>query len=62
MFGLGVTELIIILAIILLVFGAKRLPQIGDGLGKGITNFKKAMHSQESLNSSDSDEKPPPSE
>lgn len=40
MFGLGVWELLLILAIILLVFGAKRLPAIGEGLGKAVREFK----------------------
>ena len=40
--GLGMPELIIILVIILIIFGAGKLPQIGEGLGKGIRNFKKA--------------------
>ncbi len=40
MFGLGSQELIIILAIVFLIFGAKRLPEIGSGLGKAIKNFK----------------------
>jgi sec-independent protein translocase protein TatA len=39
---LGVMELIIILAIIILIFGASRLPEIGRGIGKGIRNFKDA--------------------
>jgi sec-independent protein translocase protein TatA len=38
--GVGIPELIIILVIILLLFGASRLPEIGRGLGKGIKNFK----------------------
>ena len=42
MFGLGPMELIIVFLIILLVFGAKRIPEIAQGLGKGITEFKKA--------------------
>ena len=42
MFGLGVWELLIVLAIVVVVFGAKRLPMIGEGLGGMITNFKKA--------------------
>ena len=42
MMGLGVPELIIILVIILIIFGAGKLPEIGAGLGKGIKNFKKA--------------------
>jgi len=42
MFGLGPTELVIIFLIILLVFGAKRIPEIAQGLGKGIMEFKRA--------------------
>lgn len=42
MFGIGMLELIIILIIILIIFGAGKLPEIGAGLGKGIRNFKKA--------------------
>ena len=37
---LGIPELLIILAIIILIFGASRLPEIGRGIGKGIRNFK----------------------
>ena len=44
MMGLGVTELVIILVIIIVLFGASRLPQIGRGLGEGISNFKKSVH------------------
>ena len=39
---LGIPELLIILAIIILIFGASRLPEIGRGIGKGIKNFKDA--------------------
>ena len=42
MFGLGIWELLIVLAIIVVLFGAKRLPLIGEGLGGMITNFKSA--------------------
>jgi len=42
MFGLGMQELIIILIIVLVLFGASRLPEIGRGIGQAIRNFKKA--------------------
>ena len=44
MFGIGTTELIIIMFIILLIFGAKKLPELAQGLGKGIREFKKASN------------------
>lgn len=40
--GIGMPELLVILVIILIIFGAGKLPEIGAGLGKGIKNFKKA--------------------
>ena len=46
MFGIGMPELIIILIIILIIFGAGKLPEIGSGIGKGIRNFKKATNEQ----------------
>jgi sec-independent protein translocase protein TatA len=42
MFGLGATELIIILVIVVILFGASRLPEIGRGIGEAIKNFKKS--------------------
>jgi len=42
MFGLGIPELLIILVIVVVIFGATRLPQLGKGLGEGIRNFKSA--------------------
>ena len=47
MFGLGIWELIIILSIVVMLFGAKRLPMIGEGLSSMITNFKKATKTNE---------------
>jgi sec-independent protein translocase protein TatA len=40
MFGLGTTELIIILVLVLIIFGAGKLPSVGGALGKGLRNFK----------------------
>ncbi|WP_203529514.1 twin-arginine translocase TatA/TatE family subunit [Pseudodesulfovibrio sp. JC047] len=40
--GFGVWELLIILVIVLVIFGAKKLPEIGGGIGKAISNFKRA--------------------
>jgi len=48
MFGIGIPELVIILVIILIIFGAGKLPEIGAGLGKGIKNFKKATIEEDS--------------
>ncbi len=44
---LGLPEILIILLIVLLLFGAKRLPEIGRGLGEGIKSFKKALSGKE---------------
>ena len=43
MFGLGMPELLVILVIVVVVFGANRLPQLGEGLGKAIRGFKKGI-------------------
>ena len=49
MFGLGTQELIIILLIIVVLFGATRLPQIGSGIGQAIKNFKKGVREAEEI-------------
>ncbi|MBN1382105.1 MAG: twin-arginine translocase TatA/TatE family subunit [Deltaproteobacteria bacterium] len=49
MFGIGMPELLIILVIILIIFGAGKLPEIGGAIGKGIKNFKKATNEQDEL-------------
>ena len=46
MLGLGPFELVLILGIVVLIFGATRLPQIGEGLGRGIRNFRGAMRDE----------------
>lgn len=43
MFGLGIGELLVILVIVMIIFGAGKLPQIGEGLGRGIRSFRKEM-------------------
>jgi len=45
--GIGMPELLVILVIVLIIFGAGKLPEIGAGLGKGIRNFKKATQEAE---------------
>lgn len=47
MFGIGMPELIVILVIILLIFGAAKLPEIGKALGKGIKEFKRATKEED---------------
>ncbi|MCD6320368.1 MAG: twin-arginine translocase TatA/TatE family subunit [Candidatus Desulfofervidaceae bacterium] len=49
MFGIGLPELLIILFIVLIIFGASRLPEIGAGLGQGIKNFKKAFKEDKAI-------------
>lgn len=49
MFGLGVGELLIILVIVLIIFGVGKLPEIGDGLGRGIRSFRKAIKTPDEI-------------
>ncbi len=58
MFGLGTTEALIVLAIIVLMFGGRKLPELGRSMGKAITNFKQGMKDD----GSDKDKKVDPPE
>jgi sec-independent protein translocase protein TatA len=49
MFGIGATELIILLAIVLVVFGARRLPELGAGVGRAIKNFKAGLSGKDEI-------------
>ena len=56
MFGLGFQELFLILLIVIVLFGASRLPQLGRGLGEGISNFKRGLKGDDSNSLSDGSE------
>ncbi|MGD0231772.1 MAG: twin-arginine translocase TatA/TatE family subunit [Syntrophorhabdales bacterium] len=61
MFGLGFPELIVIMVIVLIIFGAGKLPEIGGALGKGIKSFKKSMSEPDEIDvtpKNDDQEKP----
>jgi sec-independent protein translocase protein TatA len=49
MFGLGMPELIVIMVIVLIIFGAGKLPEIGGAIGKGIKSFKKSIKEPDEL-------------
>jgi len=49
MFGLGATELMLILAIVVVLFGARRLPEIGSGVGRAIKNFKAGISGKDEI-------------
>ncbi len=56
MFGLGTTELIVIAFVIVLLFGGKKLPQLGRSFGSAITNFKKGLNEADKESQTKSDE------
>ena len=63
--GFGMTELLILLGIVVLIFGARRLPEIGSGLGKAIKNFKAGVSGKDEIDVTPEKEKvtegePPP--
>ena len=59
MFGLGTSELLIIAGLVILLFGGKRLPELGRSLGSAMTNFKKGLNEgAEDKKNSDNDQTP----
>jgi sec-independent protein translocase protein TatA len=54
--GIGMPELLVVLVIVLVIFGAGKLPEIGKGLGKGIRNFRKATSGMDEIDVSPKDE------
>jgi sec-independent protein translocase protein TatA len=60
MFGMGPWEIILILVVVLLVFGAKRIPEIAQALGKGITEFKRGVKDVQTEIENNVNTAPPP--
>ena len=56
--GLGVTELLIILAVVLIIFGPSRLPGLGSGVGDAMRNFRKSMRKPDSIDITPEPEEP----
>jgi len=49
MFGIGTTELLVVLGIVVVLFGARRLPELGSGVGKAIKNFKEGLSGKDEI-------------
>jgi len=58
MFGLGIWELIVILLIVLVIFGAKRLPELGEGLGRFVTGLRSGLQDDDSTEKKHDEKKP----
>ena len=58
MFGIGMQELLLILVVVLLVFGANKLPEIGGGLGRANRNFRRASSEPDEIDITPKDKKP----
>ena len=56
-FGMGFGELVLILLIVVVVFGSTKLPQLGDGLGKAIKNFKRGLNTDDDIDVSPKEKK-----
>jgi sec-independent protein translocase protein TatA len=48
-FGIGTSELLVILGIVVILFGARRLPELGSGVGQAIRNFKKGLSGKDEI-------------
>jgi len=57
MFGIGTTELLVVLGIVIVIFGARRLPELGSGLGKAIKNFKAGVTGKDEIDVTPSPDK-----
>lgn len=57
MFGIGTQEILVILVLVLVIFGAKRLPEIGGGLGRAIRNFRQAASEPDEIDVTPKDKK-----
>ena len=60
MFGIGMQELLLILVVVLLIFGANKLPEIGGGLGRAIRNFRRASSEPDEIDITPKDKKTSP--